>query len=155
VIAARYAGFRLLVFFPFLLAACSASRDYEAAGRQSIAAAPSAPARFSWDGDFSCTAHVEGKLPAITWRRIPFRQEGDRVTGLYKFTDHFNHRNSVMFSGTLNGRNARIDAIAVRANGSPNFTAEMSGSRTLMTGWMMSGMSRQPVRSCTLALSPA
>jgi hypothetical protein len=74
---------------------------------------------------------------------------------LYIFTDHFNHRNSVMFSGTLNGQSARVDVTAVRTDGSPNFTAEMTGSRELMTGWMMPGMSRRPVRSCTLALSAA
>jgi hypothetical protein len=74
---------------------------------------------------------------------------------LYSFTDHFKHENSVMFSGTLNGQSARVDVTAVRTDGSPNFTAEMTGSRVSMTGPMMSGMSRQPVRSCTLVLSAA
>jgi hypothetical protein len=71
---------------------------------------------------------------------------------LYTFTDHFNHRTSVMFSGILGGGSARVDVTAIRTDGSPNFTAEMTGSRELMTGWMMSGTSRRPVRSCTLAL---
>lgn len=154
-IAARHAGLRLLVFLSFLLAGCSTPRDYGAAGGQNIAPGPGAPARSNWNGNFSCTAHIAGRLPAITWRGIPFRREGDRVTGLYIFTDHFNHRNSVMFSGTLNGQSARVDVTAVRTDGSPNFTAEMTGSRELMTGWMMPGMSRRPVRSCTLALSAA
>jgi hypothetical protein len=60
-----------------------------------------------------------------------------------------------VFSGTLTGNNAHVTATAVRANGSSNFTAEMSGSPALMTGQMMSGMSQRPVRSCTLALTPA
>jgi hypothetical protein len=154
-IAAQHASLRLLMFLPFLLAACSTPRDYEPVGRQSIAAGPGAAVRSNWNGDFSCTAHIDGKLPAITWRRIPFRQEGDRVTGLYNFTDHFSHQNSVMFSGTLSGQNGRVDVTAVRTSGSPNFTAEMTGSRALMTGRMMSGVSRRPVRSCTLALSAA
>jgi hypothetical protein len=111
--------------------------------------------RSNWNGDFSCTAHVDGKLPAITWRRIPFRQEGDQLSGLYAFTDHFKHQNSVMFSGTLSGQNGRVQVTAVRTDGSPNFTAELTGSRVSMTGPMMSGMSRQPVRSCTLVLSAA
>ena len=104
---------------------------------------------------FSCTAHVDGKLPAITWTRVPFRQEGDRLSGLYTFTDHFKHQNSVVFSGTLTGQSARASVTAVQANGSPNFTAEVSGSPAMMTGPMMSGMSQRPVRSCTLALSAA
>jgi len=106
-----------------------------------------------WSGVFSCTAHVDRKLPAITWSRIPFRQEGDHLTGLYSFTDHFKNQNSVVFSGTLSGQKARASVTAVRVNGSPNFTAEMTGSPALMTGPMMSGMSQRPVRSCTLALS--
>ena len=59
------------------------------------------------------------------------------------------------FSGSLTGQSAQLTATAVRTNGSPNFTVEMSGSRSLLTGQMMSGMSQQPVRSCTLALTPA
>ena len=58
-----------------------------------------------------------------------------------------------MFSGTLSGQRVRVSVTAVRANGSPNFTAEMIGSRGMMTGQMMSGTSQRPVRSCTLALS--
>lgn len=54
-----------------------------------------------WKGIFSCSGHFDRNLPAITWKRIPFHQEGDRLTGLYTFTDAFNHRDSVMFSGTL------------------------------------------------------
>ena len=154
-IAARPASFWPVVFSSFLLAACSTPRDYEATGRQSIAISPSTPVRSSWSGDFSCTAHIDGTLPAITLRRIPFRQEDDQITGLYTFTDHSKHQNSVMFSGTLSGQNARVIITAVRTNGSPNFTAEMTGSRASMTGPMMSGMSRQPVRSCTLVLSAA
>jgi hypothetical protein len=86
---------------------------------------------------------------------IRFRQEGDRVTGLYTFTDSFKHRNSVMFSGTVNGQSARIAVTAIRADGSPNFTADMLGSPASMTGHMMSGVSQRSVRLCTLALTPA
>jgi len=153
VTAARPTSLWLLAFFPFLLTACSTPRDYDSAGGRSTATGPVPPVRSSWHGDFSCTAHIGGNLPAITLQRVPFRQEGDQITGLSTFTDHFKHQNSVMFSGTLSGQTARVTVRAVRANGSPNFTAEMTGSRALMTGWMMSGMSRQPVRSCTLALS--
>jgi hypothetical protein len=156
VIAVRNASLPLLLLSSLLLAACAAPRVLN---QQSNPAPPSSPVKSSsWNGIFSCTAHVDGKLPAITWRRIPFRQEGDRLTGLYRFTDHFKHQDSVMFSGTLSGqtaRTARVSVTAVRANGSPNFTAEMTGSQALMTGRMMSGMSQQPVRSCTLALSAA
>jgi hypothetical protein len=140
---------------PFLLVACSTPRNYETAVKQSVGAGPGAPVKSNWSGDFSCTAHREGKLPAITWRQIPFRQEGDRLSGLYIFTDHFKHQNSVVFSGTLSGQSARASVTAVQANGSPNFTAELSGSPAMMTGLMMSGMSQRPVRSCTLALSAA
>jgi len=86
---------------------------------------------------------------------IPFRQESGRITGLYPFTDSFKQRNSVIFSGTLNGQSARVAVTAVRANGSNNFTADMSGSPAAMTGQMMSGASQRPVRLCTLALTPA
>ena len=71
----------------------------------------------AWNGFFSCTAHIDGKLPAITWKRIPFRQEGDRLTGLYRFTDHFKHQDSVMFSGTLSGRGAGSPCAACNAAG--------------------------------------
>src|SRR6266576_4936237 len=153
VIAVRNAGLALLLLSSLLLAACAAPRVLN---QQSNSAPPSSPVKSSsWNGIFSCTAHIDGKLPAITWRRIPFRQEGDRLTGLYRFTDHFKHQDSVIFSGTLSGQTARVSVTAVRANGSPNFAAEMTGSRALMTGRMMSGMSQQPVRSCTLALSAA
>jgi hypothetical protein len=144
------------LLLPLLLAACAAPvpSQYGPPGRQSTPAAPNAPTKsIRWSGVLSCTAHVDRKLPAITWQRIPFRQEGDRLTGLYTFTDHFKHQNSVVFSGTLNGQSARTSVTAVRANGSPNFSAEMTGSPSMMTGPMMSGMSRRPVRSCTLALS--
>jgi hypothetical protein len=146
--------FPLLLLPSLLLGACAAPPgSYGPAGRQSVLA-PSAPAKsIRWSGVFSCTAHVDHTLPAITWTRIPFRQEGDRLTGLYSFTDHFKHQNSVVFSGTLSGPSARASATAVRMNGSPNFTAEMTGSPAMMTGPMMSGMSQRPVRSCTLALS--
>jgi hypothetical protein len=158
-IVARNARLTLLLLLPLLLAACAAPPvpiQHGPAGRQSIPAAPSAPVKsIGWNGVFSCTAHIDGKLPAITWKRIPFRQEGDRLTGLYSFTDHFKHQDSVMFSGTLSGQGARVSVTAVRANGSPNFSAEMTGSQVLMHGPMMSGMSRRPVRSCTLALSAA
>lgn len=146
-----------LLLLALLLSACVTppATQYEPA-RPSVAAAPSAPAKsVRWNGVFSCTAHVDGKLPAITWTRVPFRQEGDRLSGLYTFTDHFKHQNSVVFSGTLNGQSARASVTAVQANGSPNFTAEVSGSPAMMTGPMMSGMSQRPVRSCTLALSAA
>ena len=86
---------------------------------------------------------------------IPFRQEGDRITGLYNFTDSFKYRNSVTFSGTMNGQSARIAVTSIRADGSPNFTADMNGSAASMAGQMMSGASQRPVRLCTLALTPA
>jgi hypothetical protein len=108
-----------------------------------------------WSGIFSCTAHIQGRLPAITLRDIPFRQESGRITGLYTFIDSFKQRNSVMFLGTLEGQGARVGVTAVRANGATNFTAEMTGNPASMTGRMMSGVSRRPVRLCTLALTPA
>jgi hypothetical protein len=108
-----------------------------------------------WSGVFRCTAHVDGRQAAITWNGIPFRQEGDRLSGLYTFTDNFKYRDSVVFSGSVSGQNAQVTATAVRTNGSPNFTVEMSGSRSFLIGQMMSGMSQQPVRSCTLVLTPA
>ena len=117
------AGF--LVFLPILLSACALppATPYGPAR-------PIAPAKSSrWNGVFSCTAHVDGKLPVITWTRVPFRQEGDRLSGLYTFTDHFKHQNSVVFSGTLSGQSARASVTAVRTDGAPNFTAEVSGTR--------------------------
>jgi hypothetical protein len=93
-IAARDARLPLFMLLPLLLTACAASvpNQYGPTGGQSIPAVPGAPAKsIAWNGVFSCTAHIDGKLPAITWKRIPFRQEGDRLTGLYSFTDHFKH----------------------------------------------------------------
>jgi hypothetical protein len=106
-------------------------------------------------GAFACTANIEAGLPAITWRRIPFRQEGDKLTGLYAFKDSFGYQDSVIFSGTLMGGSARVEATAVRKDGSSNFTAELIGSPVSMTGQMMSGTSQHAVRSCTLALTAA
>src|SRR5882762_215858 len=92
VIAVRNPSLPLLLLSSLLLAACAAPRVLN---QQSNPAPPSSPVKSSsWNGIFSCTAHVDGKLPAITWRRIPFRQEGDRLTGLYRFTDHFKHQDS-------------------------------------------------------------
>src|SRR5215212_10733308 len=96
---------------------------------------PSLPAKsVRWSDTFSCTAHVGSKLPALTWTRVPFRQEGDRLSGMHTFTDHFKHQNSVVFSGTLSGQSARASVTAIRADGSPNFTAEVSGTPAMMTG---------------------
>jgi hypothetical protein len=106
-------------------------------------------------GLFSCTAYSEAGLPAITWREIPFRQEGERVTGLHTFKDSFGHRDSVVFNGTVHEATARVMVTAVRANGSSNFTVDMIGSPASMTGQMMLGTSRQAVRLCTLALTAA
>ena len=146
-----------LLLLTFLLAACAAPQPTQyGPARPSVAAAPGAPAKsVRLNGAFSCTAHVDGKLPAIIWTRVPFHQEGDRLSGLYTFTDHFKHQNSVVFSGTLSEQSARTSVTAIRANGSPNFTAEVSGTPAMMTGPMMSGMSQRPVRSCTLALTAA
>jgi hypothetical protein len=77
-------------------------------------------------GTFACTANIEAGLPAIAWRRIRFRQEGDKLTGLYGFRDSFGYQDSVIFSGSL-----------------------------IMTGPMMSGTSQHSVRSCSLALTAA
>src|SRR3954471_5724520 len=154
VIAVRNAGLPLFLS-PLLLAACAVppATQYGPAAKPSVAAAPSAPTKsVRWNGACSCTAHADSRLPAIIWTRVPFRQEGDRLSGMYTFTDHFEHQNSVVFSGTLSGGSAQVSVTAVRTNGSPNFTAEMTGSPAIMTGSMMSGMSREPVRSCTLAL---
>jgi hypothetical protein len=104
-------------------------------------------------GSFSCTAYVEGGLPAIAWRGIPFRQEGDRLTGLYNFKDSFGHQDSVVFNGSLGRGTARVLVTAVRADGSSNFTADMTGSPASMTGQMMFGTSQRAVRLCSLALA--
>jgi hypothetical protein len=155
VIAVRNAGLPLLLS-PLLLAACAVPPTQYGPARPSVATAPSAPTKFvRWNGVFSCTAHADIRLPAIIWTRVPFHQEGDRLSGLYTFTDHYKHQNSVVFSGTLSGQSARTSVTAVRANGSPNFAAEVSGTPAMMTGSMMSGMSQRPVRSCTLALTAA
>lgn len=114
---------------------------------------PVEPVRLS--GSFSCTAYAEGGLPAIAWRGVPFRREGDRLTGLYIFKDSFGHRDSVVFNGTLSGENARVTVTAVRADGSSNFTADMAGNPTSMTGRMMLGTSQRAVRFCSLALTAA
>jgi hypothetical protein len=140
-----------------LLAACAVPPSQYGSGiSQSATTAPRLPAKpIHWNGVFSCTAHLDGRQPAIIWKGIPFRQEADRLSGLYTFTDNFKYRDSVVFSGSLTGQTAHITATAVRTNGSPNFTAEMKGNHSFLTGQMMSGMSQQPVRSCTLALTPA
>jgi hypothetical protein len=84
-----------------------------------------------------------------------FRQEGDKLTGLYGFRDSFGYQDSVMFSGSLSGGSARVGVTAVRKDGSSNFTADMTGTPASMTGPMMSGTSQHPVRSCSLALTAA
>src|SRR5262249_54315292 len=93
-------------------------------------------------GAFSCTAYNEGKLPAIVWRQIPFRQEGDRLIGIYNFKDSFGYRDSVVFNGTISGGTARVTVTAVRSDGSSNFTADMAGAPSAMTGQMMLGTSQ-------------
>ena len=72
------------------------------------------------------------------------------MAGLYTLTDDFNHKDSMVFSGTLAGQRVRIMVTAVRADGSLNFTVELAGSRVVLTGQMMSGMSQWPVRSVRL-----
>jgi hypothetical protein len=147
----------LLFVLPLLSSACGLPTPIQSGsasnGGSVVSGSPASVAQ--WTGTFSCTAHIEGKLSAITMKGIPFRRESGRVTGLYTFTDSFKKRNSVMFSGTLNGQSARVAVTAARANGSTNFTADMIGSPTSMTGSMMSGVSQRPVLLCTLALTPA
>jgi hypothetical protein len=136
-----------------LLAACTAPISYTPDSNQAridTRRVPIEPVPLT--GSFSCTAYADGGLPAITWRAIPFRQEGDRITGLHTFKDSFGYQDSVMFNGTLNGATARVTVTAVRADGSSNFTANMIGSPASMTGQMMLGMSQRPVRLCSLAL---
>ena len=136
-----------------LLSACAATNPYSANRYESginPLRIPVQPVPLS--GTFACTANVEAGLPAITWRRIPFRQEGDKLTGLYGFRDSFGYQDSVMFSGSLSGGSA---VTAVRKDGSSNFTADMTGTPASMTGPMMSGTSQHPVRSCSLALTAA
>jgi len=135
---------------------CTAPNPYSSGGSQAginPLRVPVEPVRLN--GSFACTAYVEGGLPAISWPRIPFRQEGDRLTGFYAFKDNFGHQDSVVFNGALSKGGARVTATAVRADGSSNFTAEMSGNPALMTGQMMLGTSQRPVRLCSLALSAA
>ena len=139
-----------------LLTACAATDPYAANRPESginPARIPMEPVPLS--GTFWCTANIEAGLPAITWRRIPFRQEGDKLTGLYAFKDSFGYQDSVIFSGSLIGGSARVGVTAVRKDGSSNFTADMTGSPASMTGQMMSGTTQHPVRSCSLALTAA
>src|SRR5580704_11267044 len=118
----------LLLLVPLLAACAVPPNQYGSGNQQSVAIAPSVPAKpLHWSGVFRCTAHVDGRQPAITWKGIPFQQEGDRLSGLYTFTDNFKYRDSVVFSGSMTEQSARLMATAVRTNGSPNFTAEMSG----------------------------
>jgi hypothetical protein len=151
---------RLATFvLALLVAGCTAPYPYAPGGGQNVNP-PVNPLRVPVEpvllnGSFSCTAYVEGGLPAISWPRIPFRQEGDRLTGLYTFKDSFGHQDSVVFNGTLSIGTARVTVTAVRADGSSNFTAEMIGSPTSMSGQMMLGTSQRPVRLCSLALSAA
>jgi hypothetical protein len=145
----------LLFLVPLLVTYAVPRNQYGSGNQQSVAVAPSVPAKpLHWSGVFSCTAHLDGRQLAITWRGIRFRQDGDRLTGLYTFTGNFKYRDLVVFSSSLTGQGAQLTATAVRTNGSRNFTAKMSGSRSFLTGLVMSGMSQQPVRSCTLALTP-
>jgi hypothetical protein len=139
-----------------LLTSCAAPGLYAANRSESginPARIPMEPVPLS--GTFWCTANIEAGLPAITWRRIPFRQEGDKLTGLYAFKDSFGYQDSVIFSGSLIGGSARVGVTAVRKDGSSNFTADLAGSSASMTGQMMSGTSEHPVRSCSLALTAA
>jgi hypothetical protein len=140
---------RLLLLVPLVVTACVSPPPDE---YRTPAAA--LPVKHDWKGVFSCSRHFERTLPAITWKRIPFHQEDNRLTGLYTFTDAFNYRDSVMFSGTVNKSDARMTVTAVRADGATNFTADLMGSRQWMTGQMMTGASLRPVRFCTLALAP-
>jgi hypothetical protein len=149
----RHAAATLILL---LLTACAATDPYSVNRYESginPLRIPVEPIPLS--GTFACTANIEVGLPAITWRRIPFRQEGDKLTGLYGFRDSFGYQDSVMFSGSLIGGSARVGVSAVRKDGSSNFTADMTGTPASMTGPMMSGTSQHPVRSCSLALTAA
>src|SRR3954454_14610154 len=129
VIAVRNAGLPLFLS-PLLLAACAVppATQYGPAAKPSVAAAPGAAAKsVRWNGVFSCTAHADSGLPAIILTRVPFRQEGDRLSGLYTFTDHFKYENSVVFSGSLLVQRARTSVTPILADGSPTSPAEMSG----------------------------
>jgi hypothetical protein len=159
VIVARNPYLAVLGLSILLLGACSAppgTSSIAPGGAQNVPAATAPPVKpIQFAGVFSCTAHVDGKLPAITWKGIPFRLENDRLSALYTFTDSFKHQDAVMFSGTLTGQSGRITATALRADGSPNFTVEMAGTPISMIGPMMQGQSQRPVRSCTLVLKRA
>jgi hypothetical protein len=139
-----------------LLAGCAGPNPYAPGGDQDAINPLRIPVEpIPLTGSFSCSPYVEGRLPAITWRGIPFHQEGNRLTGLYTFKDSFGHQDSVVFNGTLAGTTARVLVTAVRADGSSNFTADMTGSAASMRGQMMLGTSQQAVRVCSLALTAA
>ncbi|HVT29842.1 MAG TPA: hypothetical protein VHE81_17625 [Lacipirellulaceae bacterium] len=146
----------VLLTVGLLLAGCASPTAYTPDGNQGVInplRVPLEPVLLI--GTFSCTAYTEGGLPAITWRQIPFRQEGDRLTGLYTFKDRFGYQDSVVFNGAIRGGSARVTVTAVRSDGSSNFTAEMTGRLASMTGQMMLGTSQQAVRLCSLALKAA
>jgi hypothetical protein len=139
-----------------LLTACAVTDPHSVTGYESginPLRIPTEPVPLS--GTFACTGNIEAGLPVITWRRIPFRQEGEKLTGLYAFKDSFGYQDSVLFSGSHDGGSARVGVTAVRKDGSSNFTADMTGTPASMTGEMMSGTSQHPVRSCSLALTAA
>jgi hypothetical protein len=139
-----------------LLTGCTAPSPYAPGGDQSTVNPLRIPAEpIPLTGFFSCTPYVEGSLPAITWRSIPFRQEGNRLTGLYTFRDSFGHHDSVVFNGAVGGAAAHVLVTAVRADGSSNFTADLTGTPARMTGQMMLGTSQRAVRLCSLALTAA
>jgi len=139
-----------------LLAGCAAPMPRTSSGNQAGIDPRRVPVEpIPLIGSFSCTAYIQGGLPAITWRGIPFRQEGDRLTGLHTFKDSFRHQDSVVFDGSLTAAAARVMVTAVRADGSSNFTVDMTGSPASMSGQMMLGTSQRAVRLCTLALAPA
>src|SRR3954453_3548315 len=114
---ARQASLPLLIP-ALLLSACGmpAPAPHAPAANQVDAVAGPKPGPVQWNGVFSCTPYIEGRLPAITMKGIPFRQEGDRITALYNFTDSFKHRNSVAFSGIMSGQSARIAVTAIRVD---------------------------------------
>jgi hypothetical protein len=156
IVSIARSGSSVAFVLALLLAGCAAPYPYTPDGNQRAVNPQRVPVEpVLLTGSFSCTAYVEGGLPAITWRRIPFRQEGDRLTGLYTFKDSFGHQDSVVFNGALSGATARVLVTAVRADGSSNFTADMTGSAASMSGQMMLGTSQQAVRLCSLALTAA
>jgi hypothetical protein len=144
------------VALALLLGGCAAPNPYPSGSDQNAVnplRVPLEPVPLA--GSFSCTPYVEGRLPAISWRSIPFRQEGNRLTGLYRFKDSFGHQDSVVFNGALRGASAHVLVTAVRADGSSNFTADLIGTPATMTGQMMLGTSQRAVRACSLALTAA